>query len=441
MLFAALAGDASIAWMSDSARELLGREPEALVGTSAIDLLHPDDHEIVIETFAESIRGAEDRPRVALRVAHADGRWLSLEFGGMDLRDESGSGSFLVWGSSNESTGPLLHLFNSMLAGEDLSSLLEQVVVWHDRTSAGTRAAVLVRDRDGVFRCQARAAGLPDVLVADVDPNAVVDAPAAVAADRQEMVEHPDLTGLPPALAEGAADAGLEAVWAVPVLAPGATSSEAVLLLWRERAGTALATQRRQITNTVQVLRLTLEWAVTREALVTAATTDLLTGLANRAQLDARIRADRSNLAAVLFCDLDDFKRINDRYGHLVGDRILRESARRMADAVRPSDLLVRLGGDEFAVWCPELTSAQDAERVAERLISVLDVTIEIDGHAHRIGCSVGVAVTAAGDTLVGDVDRLLSAADHALYRAKDAGKGRWAAAYDTTEPLPFPED
>lgn len=437
VLFAALAGDGTIAWMSDSAHTVLGRDPATLVGTPGLALMHPDDHQVLVETMQESVRGAEDRPRVGLRVAHADGHWVSLEFGGMDMRDAAGEdGQFLVWGSPNEGTGRLLGFLGALLAGADLTTLLEQVVAWHDSTIPGTRSVVFVRDHDGTHRCRARSPEVPEVLthVTGAIASTLAEADATLA-----LVERHELAELDEDVEAVALAAGFVGVWAIPVVAPGAAQAQAVLVSWRRRPGPALATQRRQIANTVQVVRLALEWTVTRAELVTAATTDLLTGLANRAQLDARIAADRSSLAGVLFCDLDDFKQVNDRYGHLVGDRILREAARRMAAAVRPTDLLVRLGGDEFAIWCPDISSTLDAEQVADRLIAVLDVPIEIDGHQHRIGCSVGVAVVAAGDALHGHSDRLLAAADHALYRAKAAGKGRWAPAYDLTLPLPFP--
>lgn len=437
MLFGALAGDGTIAWLSDSARSVLGVAPESLVGTPGLDLLHPDDHQVLVETMQETVRGAEDRPRVGLRVAHADGHWVSLEFGGMDLRDaDGGAGQFLVWGSPNEGTGRLLSFLGSLLAGADLATLLDQVVAWHDSTIPGTRSAVYVRDSQGVHRCYARSREVPEVLAGD---SRFTTDLLAEADDTLAMVERHDLSDPDDDTLAAARASGFVGVWAIPVVDPGAAVPQAVLVSWRHRPGPALATQRRQIANTAQVVRLALEWTITRAELVTAATTDLLTGLANRAQLDARIAADRSPLAGVLFCDLDDFKQVNDRYGHLVGDRILREAARRMAEAVRPTDLLVRLGGDEFAIWCPDLSSTIDAEQVADRLISVLDVPIEIDGHQHRIGCSLGVAVVSAGDRLHGDSDRLLAAADQALYRAKAAGKGRWAPAYDLTLPLPFP--
>ena len=440
VLFGAMIGDGTVTWLSDSSNYLLGAPPERFIGLNALDMLHPDDGELLLETLGESARGAEERIRVALRVRHADGHWVSLEVGGMDLREADGSGLFLVWGSPNESTGRLLGFMRSLLAGDDQDRLLNEIVAWNDSTAPGTHSAVLVRLADGSFRCRARSAELPDELALDIPADGGPAGPWTKAIDQRTTSEWSDLSGLDDHLRTTSAAHGYLAVWAVPVVVPGHEHPQALLLLWRTRPGPSLATHRRQIEHIIQVIRLAIEWSVVQRDLVTAATTDPLTGLANRAQLNARIRADRSNLAGLLFCDLDDFKAVNDRHGHLVGDRILGETARRMADAVRPTDLLVRLGGDEFAVWCPDLRSPLDAERVADRLIATLDVPIEIDGHVHPMGCSIGVAVVGGGEGFSGDIDRLLGEADEALYRAKRAGKGQWASAYAPDQPLPFPD-
>jgi len=435
-----MTGDGTVTWLSDSSSYLLGAPADHFIGLNALEMLHPDDAELLLETLGESARGSEERIRVALRLRHADGRWVSLEVGGMDLRQADGSGLFLVWGSPNESTGRLLGFLRSLLAGDDQDRLLNEIVGWNDSTSPGTHSAVLVREKGGAFRCRARSPELPEELALDIVADDGPSGPWSKAIDQRAPAEWGDLSGLDHQLRATAHAHGYLAIWAVPVVVPGHDHPEALLLFWRKRPGPSLATHRRQIEHIIQVIRLAIEWSVVQRDLVTAATTDPLTGLANRAQLSARIRADRSDLAAVLFCDLDDFKRVNDRHGHLVGDRILSETARRMADAVRPTDLLVRLGGDEFAVWCPDLRSPLDAERVADRLIATLDVPLNIDGDVHHMGCSIGVAVVGTGDGLSGDVDRLLGAADEALYRAKRAGKGQWASAYTLDQPLPFPD-
>ncbi|MCU1497236.1 MAG: hypothetical protein JWM47_1189 [Acidimicrobiales bacterium] len=431
VLFAALDGGGTIQWMGDSSAFLLGTPARALIGTNMLELLHVEDHDMVVETMGESARGAEERIRVGLRLRHADGSWISLEFGGVDLREPDGTGLFLVWGSPNEATGRLMTFLNSLLAGAGLDELLSQVSVWHDTSTPGTRTTILVRDADGGYRNRARSESLPDALVVDLTPDEVDDdgTPWGQAAYRGAATMVTDLAELPADLAAVARDGGYQAVWVVPVVSRGQDRPAGLVVSWRVRPGPMLATHRRQLENTIQIMRLAIEWSAVQDDLVVAATTDPLTGLANRSQLEARLDDDRSALAAVLYVDLDDFKVVNDQHGHDVGDRILQEAARRMGRAVRAEDLLVRLGGDEFAVWCSDLQDPSTAEMVAERLIATMAVPIEMDGHSHRIGCSVGVAMLAQTDPLVSDLAHVLTAADRALYRAKRTGKGRWVTA------------
>ena len=164
-----------------------------------------------------------------------------------------------------------------------------------------------------------------------------------------------------------------------------------------------------------------------RERLRIEAMHDSLTGLLNHAaflsMLDTEIaRARRqSTPLAVMMADLDHFKQINDRYGHLVGDIVLREAARRLRGALRPSDIIGRYGGEEFVVAAP-VGSASDAEALAERFRSAIcDLPIEVPTGSVRVTMSFGVASTASG------FGNLLRAADEALYRAKDAGRNRVA--------------
>jgi len=439
ILYVAFGSDVTVEWISDSSEFFMGRPAADLIGTDGLAFLHPEDAEIVVETLLEPARGSADRIRTPIRVRHADGHWVNLEFGGVDLRDEAGVGHFLAWGSPHEPTGRLLQFVNLMLAGVPLDELLRQVVAWHDSTMPGTRSAILVRDpASDLFRCLATSADLPAALAFDFGPSRPVPGPwnRSAAGEPDPCWGAPE--SLSAALAAEARQAGVEAVWSMGVGGDDGGEPAAVMVLWRPRPGPVLATQGRQLRTTAQVVRLGLQWSVNQRELVTAATTDALTGLANRSQLDARIRADGSRLAAVLFCDLDDFKQVNDVHGHLVGDRILREASTRMAAAIRTDDLLVRLGGDEFAVWCPALHTSRDAEQVAARLVAALERPIDIEGRAHVVGCSIGVAVVRSDDTMAGNVDRILAAADQSLYQAKREGKGRYVVNRGMDQELPF---
>jgi diguanylate cyclase (GGDEF)-like protein len=186
------------------------------------------------------------------------------------------------------------------------------------------------------------------------------------------------------------------------------------------------------------VAAICLENAVNRARLVRSGLTDFLTGFHNRRYLQARLceelaRAQRDHLpVACLMIDVDHFKRINDRYGHLAGDAVLREVAQRIDDEMRMSDTGARFGGDEFAIVLPHGTLG-DAEKVAVRVLeAVRNRPIAIAGqHVETVTLSIGVASAAPTPLPQGTKDykvlaeRLISEADSALYRAKSAGRNR----------------
>jgi diguanylate cyclase (GGDEF)-like protein len=157
---------------------------------------------------------------------------------------------------------------------------------------------------------------------------------------------------------------------------------------------------------------------------------DPLTGLANRTLLEERLemefaKARRSGLlVAVLLIDFDNFKRVNDTYGHACGDELLRELGRRLRSCVREVDTVARLGGDEFVVVLTELASARGAEETAERLLADVRRPILADGRSHEISVSIGIAIY-RGDAV--DVKGLLKDADVALYRVKASGRNGFA--------------
>ena len=165
-------------------------------------------------------------------------------------------------------------------------------------------------------------------------------------------------------------------------------------------------------------------------ALTHSATHDALTGLPNRALFADRLQvalaqAERSReLVAVLFCDVDRFKMINDSLGHAAGDALLRAAAERLAGVVRQGDTVARLGGDEFALLCTRVADVAEARSVGERVCAVLREPIEVDGRLLTSTMSVGVAVCQPGERDVADV---LRDADVAMYQAKDGGRDQVA--------------
>ena len=157
---------------------------------------------------------------------------------------------------------------------------------------------------------------------------------------------------------------------------------------------------------------------------------DPLTGLANRILFRdhverALVRRRRSRTsAAMLFVDLDDFKVINDSYGHRAGDRVLGEIARRLANTIRADDVAARQGGDEFTILLSRVRGVDEAVASAERLLTELRRPIDIGGQTITVGASIGIALAGGRDAVTDD---LLAHADAAMYEAKAQGKNRLA--------------
>lgn len=165
----------------------------------------------------------------------------------------------------------------------------------------------------------------------------------------------------------------------------------------------------------------TRAWQVARMAFY-----DALTGLPNRKLFTDRLlhaiikaRRDKSRVA-VMFIDLDKFKPVNDRYGHAVGDLLLKEVARRLHDCLRESDTVARLGGDEFIMLVSYSGERSSHMVVAEKILRALTAPFFIAGHTHHISASIGIAVYPQDGA---DEKQLLKNADTAMYHAKKSGR------------------
>ncbi|MDR4508335.1 MAG: EAL domain-containing protein [Candidatus Brocadiaceae bacterium] len=154
---------------------------------------------------------------------------------------------------------------------------------------------------------------------------------------------------------------------------------------------------------------------------------DVLTSLPNRALFKGRgsiaiNRAHRNcHRMAVLFIDLDNFKRVNDTLGHASGDRLLQEVARRMDSCIRDVDTLARFGGDEFMLLLPDIRTSEDAGRVARKILDALQKPFMLKNHEIFVNVSIGISTFPDnGD----DIESLIQNADAAMFEAKACGKG-----------------
>ena len=201
--------------------------------------------------------------------------------------------------------------------------------------------------------------------------------------------------------------------------------------------------------NVVLSSRLTGERRRLEAELRHRATHDPLTGLANRdlvrQALTDELAADGPGGVGLLFCDLDEFKAVNDRLGHEAGDELLRLVSDRLVGCTRAGDLLARLGGDEFVVIMPGAETLAEVTALGQRIVEVLHPPFDVGPETVRIGVSVGGVLGERGPDPQAATD-LLRDADAAMYEAKRVGRGRvqvfdGAAAHEAMERLALQQD
>ena len=271
------------------------------------------------------------------------------------------------------------------------------------------------------------AAVVDDILA--INPDAIPEM-AQFLADPQPMVVSPSTVS--PDIARVLAARGLNQVVAVPLFVEGRLHG-VVAAGWRDSApaGVQGSDLMARLQGVGQQAASALRNAALAERVRHQAEHDELTGLPNRRLFAARLddaltgkRRDDREAIGLLFCDLDGFKEINDRYGHGAGDDLLRQVADRLSDTVRDGDQVARLSGDEFAILLPRVADVREAEAVATRIVAALAVPFDVDGREVSISASVGIALDAQRDV---PGEALLRDADQAMYVAKQAGRNRVA--------------
>ncbi|MEV5070373.1 diguanylate cyclase [Microbacterium sp. LMI12-1-1.1] len=369
----------------------------------------------------------------------AQGPWMMLHARERDravlmTRQRRGTGDVLMLAEATERFRAMIDLRRRYALADRTRTRLEIVMdssvafstasterslaeILADTTARAYRAeesTVLLRSPDRASRIVAG----PDVLGGRIDVDALI---GMVAAPRRVVKVVGDAEGerLVPGLGAAMRDADVRAFIAAPLHHEEADFGAFISWFHHERTfddeaaplAEALAGQAGQALATLRL----------QARLAHAATHDEVTGLPNRRVLESQMDEVLGGRGcAVLFIDLDGFKRVNDLFGHQAGDRMLRDVGRRLLTAVRASDLVARYGGDEFVVVC-EVGEPSDAVEIAERILDLFRA--EPTGSAAPLSASIGIAVASSGSGLM--ADQLLRHADLAMYRAKSAGGNR----------------
>ena len=382
-------------YITPSVERVLGWSVAEMADFSAFELLHPDDRDRVAGAFAEALTHPGERSTGRFRLRRKDDTWAWLEARAMHTPDRDD----VVVVSARDVT----HEVEATATAEAEAARYRHLI---DSSPQG----VAIR-QDGLF-----------VFANDT-------AARLLGADRPD-----DLVGLPILQftheSSGVITERTDALMRGEVVGPWETTLARL-------DGSPIDLELTSVPTTwngrfaIQTIATDLTERRRSEALIAhAALHDTVSGLPNRHLLADRVdqavrRARRTGeRAALLFCDLDNFKVVNEALGHGVGDEVLIEAGRRLRSVVRETDTVARFGGDEFAVLTPDLATDDDVAVLVDRIHRTLAKPLIISGHTLRIGVSIGVVVVDGEHTR----DELLRFAETALFAAKETGPGRWMA-------------
>ena len=426
-----LDGDGTVMWVSEAVERLFGYTVAEALGSNILDHVDTEWDPAALGSIAEAFAGEGLRLPAIFRGVHKDGSKQIYEaWASAQLHDPALQGMVVLVRRWDERV--LLDLaFESLAAGEPLAVTLGLLVEVMASETLDAQGAVIHDLRSGRPAKVISHPDLPQELTTS-DHRDVPWVRAAASGQRQTVA----VDDLPEPVRSSARAAGHELCWAWPVPTAEGSGVDACLVAWRTSdAVDPDFTRTRLLDSLVRLAQLALERERTLARLEHAATHDALTSVANRArfydELQAAVGDGADDLVAVLYLDLDHFKPVNDRLGHVAGDAVLQSVADRLRRAIRHGDLLARLGGDEFAVLCPHVREVVEVEQLAQRLVDVVAEPVSVRGDHVHLGASVGVSLGERGT----DGDLLVEAADRALYHVKDQGKGGWSLEGPHGEP------
>lgn len=419
LAYLALRGDGVVVFASETTEMVTSWPPSAIVGANALDWLHPDDAERALLQLSE-LNLVGSTPGTSLfRVRRADGSFMPVEILASMVSD--GAETLIgLWVRNAEHQLFLEDLLHQMVMGAKRADVLRLVCDAVDWQAFGSSVAISWSDDDGLRQVST---GLPSSL-GGADPG--LGTPWDLTR-RDGDARQGTVSDLDKGRRELAEQLGVGAYWVEPVdWSPN--RAPATITIWTEAGPRAPGIHAYGMGLVRNLVELVLRWTEQAARLDQAARSDSLTGLVNHRTFYT-ILNEASVGGAVLYCDLDHFKPVNDEHGHSAGDAVLRIAAKRLERSVRQADVVGRLGGDEFAVLCYGINDL-GALDIARRILLTLREPFHVDGVEGevRIDACIGVAVSVSAMS-----EELLRAADRALSSAKSAGRGRVVLADGST--------
>jgi diguanylate cyclase (GGDEF)-like protein/PAS domain S-box-containing protein len=427
-----------ITYASPAFWRMLGNSEQAQAGQRLFELVHPDDLAELRQHFGEHLAGAGQTASYEFRCL-GEGGWRHLEALATNLLEDPAVRGVVL---NTRDVTERAHA-EALLAGqaavldliardaplmETLSALARLV----ESEAEGGRCAILLLDPDGEVLTVAAAPSLVDTGLHEAD--GMVVGPRAgssgTAVHRRAAVLVPDVATEPlwADTRQVALARGLRAAWAMPIITADSRQVLGTVSIYFDRTRTPEQSDHRLLVAAAHLSDIAIQRNQAQARLAHQAAHDALTGLPNRVFFLDRAshaldRTKRSHTwVAVLFCDLDRFKFINDSLGHDAGDRLLGELARRLQEVVRPGDTVARFGGDEFTILCEGIEDESHALAIAERVGRVAATPFVLGDAEVFVTMSIGIAL---GTGPRARPAALIENADAAMYRAKARGGNR----------------
>lgn len=417
--------DGRFLYVSAASEQVFGYTPEEMVGRTVWDIVHPEDQDLT-RAQAERVMSGNSSSQIENRYIRKDGSVVHIMWSARWSEREQvriGVARDVTRRKQGErAQAALLHISQAAHRTGDLPQLLDEIRGVIVELIPCRNFQVALRDVDsGRWTYPGYPDGrhpLADTAVGDLDPWSarVVQSGSSVLLDREALAALETNPGRQSALPH---------CWlGIPLMDDEGVMG--VLAVECDASRDSFSEADRQVLHFVsdQVTSVIRHRAMLSR-LERLAQYDVLTGLPNRALLNDRLLkalrdAERAgHLLALLFVDMDNFKRINDRHGHAAGDRLLQLAAGRLAGCVRTADTVARLGGDEFVVVIEGLAAPEPVEGLMAKIRQAFSRPFELEGQSVQASLSIGLALYPR-DGLTPEA--LLRHADRRMYAAKTDG-------------------
>ncbi|HVK94233.1 MAG TPA: EAL domain-containing protein [Noviherbaspirillum sp.] len=433
--------DGKITYVNPSVEHIVGYPPAELVGHD-LTLLMPqrlrDESTTVLKHYLGSEQETSAWDRIEATALHKEGREILLE---ISLGKFQHSGSNLFAGimrdiTEHKKTQLICNGQNRLLEmialGAPVEEVLEKLIRLIESQTPGMLGSVLLLNEDGLHVRHGAAPTLPSGYIQAIDgePIGPRAGSCGTAMYRGKPVITTDILTDPlwTNYRGVAIKHGLRACWSTPIFSStGKTLGSFAMYYLQPRSPRQDDLRLAELAS--HVAGIAIERKENENRIHHMAHHDALTGLPNRTLLEeslnqALARASRNHiLIALLFIDLDNFKRINDSLGHHVGDLLLQGVARRLQGCLRKDDMLVRLGGDEFVILLSSLHHSGEAALVAGKALKALEIPFDAEAHVLHASGSIGISLYPSDGE---NAAMLMQAADTAMYHAKENGRGNY---------------